>query len=155
LLGEDRCLPPPAQPAGICESLVERLHGAKPEGRFAILASAVETAARRVMRLETGVPLDRERPLREFGLESLLALDLRNELAESLGRPLPASLVFDHPTVAKLAAGLLPYAGFSEPAADAPDSAAQQPEPGLEGLTAAAVARRLEDRVNAILGTDK
>jgi hypothetical protein len=46
-------------------------------------------------------------PLGELGLDSLLAVELRNALATALGRPLPATLLFDHPTVDALTDHLL------------------------------------------------
>lgn len=41
-----------------------------------------------------------------MGLTSLLALELRNRLERALGRPLPATLTWNYPTVAALAAHL-------------------------------------------------
>ena len=46
--------------------------------------------------------IDRRRPLQELGLDSLAALELRNRLGRLVGAVLPASLLFDHPTVAAL-----------------------------------------------------
>jgi NAD(P)-dependent dehydrogenase (short-subunit alcohol dehydrogenase family) len=136
------------------ESLINRLREAEPERRLAILAREVEGTARRVMRLEERVTMDHGRPLRDFGLESLLALDLRNELAGSLGIPLPASLVFDHPSVARLSKGLLEYAGLSSNPVDSVKPPSIINEACLADLPADLIARRLEDRVNAILGSD-
>ena len=45
-------------------------------------------------------------PLKEIGLDSLMAVELRNALTRSLGQPLPATLLFDHPTLDALAAHL-------------------------------------------------
>jgi len=47
-----------------------------------------------------------DRPLREFGLDSLMALELRNSLAQATRRNLPATLAFDHPTLREMAAFL-------------------------------------------------
>ena len=44
----------------------------------------------------------------EAGLDSLGAVELRDSLQEHLGLSLPATLVYDHPTVTNIAAALLP-----------------------------------------------
>ena len=41
-------------------------------------------------------------PLSEVGLDSLLAVELRNALAKSLEAALSATLLFDHPTIEAL-----------------------------------------------------
>ncbi|WP_460366152.1 beta-ketoacyl synthase N-terminal-like domain-containing protein, partial [Actinocorallia lasiicapitis] len=47
-----------------------------------------------------------DRPLEEFGLASRDAVAIAGELEELLGRPLPATLVWEHPTISRLAAAL-------------------------------------------------
>jgi amino acid adenylation domain-containing protein len=65
--------------------------------------------------------VDRRRPFAEFGLGSLRAVELAGELEAWLGRSLAPTLLYDHPTIAALAAHL---AGESptegRPAADRP-----------------------------------
>ncbi len=46
-------------------------------------------------------------PLQEMGLDSLMAIDMKNELAQSLQLSLSAGLLFNYPTVGQLTEYLL------------------------------------------------
>ena len=58
--------------------------------------------------------LERARPLPELGLDSLMAVELRNALGGAIGRVLPTSLVFDHPTAEALTEYLAGELGLVE-----------------------------------------
>ena len=56
--------------------------------------------------LGQGDALDATRPLRELGLTSILSVELRTALSDALGQPLPATLLFNYPTLEQLTAHL-------------------------------------------------
>jgi aryl carrier-like protein len=71
--------------------------------RSAAVLAHVREQVRRVLQLVPSSPLDPERGLKDLGLDSLMAVELRNRLQASTGRVLPSTLAFDHPTVAAIA----------------------------------------------------
>ena len=75
--------------------------------RRAVLLRRVRDRVRAVLGLPENAPLEEVRPLGELGLDSLLAVELRNVLGRDAERRLPATLLFDLPTVAALTDHLL------------------------------------------------
>jgi acyl carrier protein len=74
------------------------LREAPPVRRRAILARHLRDVVARVFGLDPSV-VEPARPLREIGLDSLLAVELRNAIGHAVARSLPATLLFDYPTV--------------------------------------------------------
>ncbi|XRQ06923.1 SDR family NAD(P)-dependent oxidoreductase [Actinomadura welshii] len=64
----------------------------------------IEQIARRSR--TTAAEIDPDRPLEEFGLASRDAVAIAGELEQMLGRALPATLVWEHPTINKLSLAL-------------------------------------------------
>uniref|UniRef100_UPI001356B0A4 SDR family NAD(P)-dependent oxidoreductase n=1 Tax=Geminicoccus flavidas TaxID=2506407 RepID=UPI001356B0A4 len=96
----------PAERAPAATGLRARLEEAPADGRIDLLTGALGEMACRLLGFAEGTRLDRGRALRELGLDSLLAVSFRNELAQALGLDLPASLAFDYPTLEALASHL-------------------------------------------------
>ena len=63
-----------------------------------------------MVRRTAGGAVDADAPLMEAGVDSLGAVELRNQLQAAVGEgvALPSTLAFDHPTVRQLAAALAP-----------------------------------------------
>ena len=71
--------------------------------------------------------IDPRRPLRELGLDSLMAVEVRNVMASSLGKGLPATLLFDYPAIENLADYVLREFVEAGRAPAAPDAAPAGP----------------------------
>lgn len=86
-----------------------RLGAALPDERHDVMIDVVRIAVARVLRIADPARLRREQPLLEIGFDSLMAVELRDVLRRGLAleRKLPATLVFDHPTIAAIATHLL------------------------------------------------
>jgi acyl carrier protein len=51
--------------------------------------------------------IDRTRPLSDYGLDSMVAVELSGQLEQRLGRPISPSIAWELPTVAELATHLM------------------------------------------------
>jgi NADPH:quinone reductase-like Zn-dependent oxidoreductase/acyl carrier protein len=84
-------------------SLLQRLRATPAPQRPTALRDALAQHALAVLGLAAGTPLDSRVPLKDMGLDSLMAVELRNALARAFGAALPVTLLFDHPTLQALA----------------------------------------------------
>nr|Q03132.3 RecName: Full=6-deoxyerythronolide-B synthase EryA2, modules 3 and 4; Short=DEBS 2; AltName: Full=6-deoxyerythronolide B synthase II; AltName: Full=Erythronolide synthase; AltName: Full=ORF B [Saccharopolyspora erythraea]AAA26494.1 eryA ORF2 encoding modules 3 & 4 for 6-deoxyerythronolide B formation6-deoxyerythronolide B formation; putative [Saccharopolyspora erythraea] len=81
----------------------QRLAGLSPDEQQENLLELVANAVAEVLGHESAAEINVRRAFSELGLDSLNAMALRKRLSASTGLRLPASLVFDHPTVTALA----------------------------------------------------
>ena len=122
-----------------------------PNQRRALVIDQIRRDAARVLGLGDLDLLLNNKPLNELGLDSLMAVDLRNSLGTTLGRNLPATLLFDYPTVNALAGYLSrTVLGLQEaPAGPTRTSSASGGSDVLdqiENLDEAEIDRRLNER---------
>jgi acyl carrier protein len=68
-----------------------------------VVLDFVRREAAAVLGLATAQTIELRQPLNELGMDSLLSVEFRNRLATALDKPLPATLLFDYPTVETLA----------------------------------------------------
>ncbi len=97
----------PAQSAARPVDLRAQLAGV-PQGRWRPTVGAfVRARALGALGMDPERAVDPAMPLGELGLDSLLAVELRNTLSTALGRPMPATLLFDCPTLDALTGYIL------------------------------------------------
>jgi len=112
------------------EALVDRLRAVTHAERSAVLHTAVQGEVARVLGLGSARDVPLGRPVQMLGLDSLMALELRNAISALVGKPVPPTLVFDYPTVEAMTRYLLTgvlaleerVAAVQSPAAEAPAS---------------------------------
>jgi SAM-dependent methyltransferase len=102
-------------------ALREQLLAASEEERLDLLADYVRDHVSQVFRLAKGRTVDRRQRLMDLGIDSLMAIELRNSLGQGLqlARPLTATLMFDHPTIEAIAKFLACEWAAANPAAHA------------------------------------
>ena len=97
----------PTQGSGVPSADFARaLRDALPVERPDLLAEYVSGHVARVLRMEAGRKPERRGRLMDLGVDSLMAVELRSRLAAGLGLEasrVPATLIFDHPTIEAIA----------------------------------------------------
>ena len=124
--------PATGEPTVAPSSVVESWRTALPADRRRMVVAHLIERTRQVLGSDEPAVFDERQALKDVGLDSLMAVELRNVLTRSLGTSLPATLLFDYPSLDALARFVIgrvrPHAARSR-AASRTRRADRRPEP--------------------------
>jgi hypothetical protein len=127
---------------------------ARQDDRRGVVADFVQAEVARTLGTSAGRAIDSQQGLFQLGMDSLMAVDLKGRLEAGIGRGLPSTVVFNHPTIDALTDFLLgelsettPAAGSNGASIAEPDVAPAQELPDLDELTEDELEQLLADRL--------
>jgi NADPH:quinone reductase-like Zn-dependent oxidoreductase/acyl carrier protein len=88
-------------------AFVEKLREAPPAERRDLLVRHMQEEAARVMGHPSPEAIDAKAPLTELGFDSLMAVEMANQLGAAAGMSLPTTLLFDYPNLEAMAGYIL------------------------------------------------
>ena len=139
--------------APVQDGFLARLEATAPARRKGVLANHVRKLAARVLGRGSEQSLDPRQPLQELGFDSLMAVELRNALSASLGRDLPATMLFKFPTVDGIADYLAgEVLGMGQAA---PQKAHSTPDEDLDEIGEEQLARLLAQELSGSRGREE
>ena len=117
------------------------------------LTDHVQTQVAEIMGLSSLSEFDHHRGLFELGMDSLMALELKNRLEISLGQAIPAVVAFEHPSVSALstylAETILGWTRLETPTATVPTPAvSDDPITAISQMSEAEVEQLLAEKIS-------
>lgn len=141
------------------KSLRRQLEETVPNKRKTLLLNHIRQKAAGVLSVNNANTLEIHQPLQSMGLDSLMAVELRNKLGQSVEKTLSATLLFEYPTISALADHLarevfMLDAAQTSPAEPVEKAQASMPSPGetasLDNLSDDELAAMLKHKLGQI-----
>ncbi|PYQ39697.1 MAG: hypothetical protein DMF77_20715 [Acidobacteria bacterium] len=133
-----------ARSAAAAGELRKRLEGTPPSKRRRVVLAHVREQVLKVLALDSSQPLDDRQGFQALGMDSLMAVELRNRLQAATGRPLSSTLAFDYPTVEAIAGYLATEVFGLEPEVDEEEQREAAEEAERDAAQRSAVLAELE-----------
>ena len=147
--------PPDAvtSPVGVRRAdIIEQLEQAASSGRWELLLAYLQKEVSQILGFAKAQRLEPQQGFFDLGMDSLMAVELKNRLQRSLGSPLPTPIAFDYPSVEALGRYLveavLPSELFSGSAEESPQ------EEDERAQFAAALANLAPDEIAGLLAQE-
>lgn len=116
----------PEEPATQGHELPMLIAKVSAEQRLEAIRNYLRNEVARVLEMDSATELDENRPLAELGMDSLIALELKNYLQQSSGIILPANFMFEYSTIARAAIYLNAMIGTSNRKAHPQDGSSER-----------------------------
>ncbi|MBV8587065.1 MAG: acyltransferase domain-containing protein, partial [Verrucomicrobia bacterium] len=135
------------------QELRRQLETALPGEREQLISDYVREQVAGVLQLEVNRRPSIHHRLMDLGLDSLMAVQLRNLLESGLGleQSLPATLMFDYPTIASISTFLLTRLPGQGSTAPVPSIGSEEPDPEFSSARVLEVEALSEDEAEALL----
>ena len=129
------------------------LESALPDEREELMNEYVRAGVMEVLRMDADRRPGIQHRLMDLGLDSLMAVQLRNLLESGLGlgRSLPATLMFDYPTIASISAFLLNRTSCEDPSAVVSPTVEERPPESASSHRAQEIEALSDDEAEALL----
>ncbi|MGP3985840.1 type I polyketide synthase [Streptomyces sp. 3N207] len=144
-LRDEECVTSPENSAG--PDFTDRLRAANPQQRRRLIEEMITAQLGHILHLDSG-RIDPSAPFTGMGVDSLMALELRNRLESALGARLSVTVLFAAPTVAALSEQLLDKLGMREAAAPGGGD-------GLDGLGTDELLALIDGAIDRIEGGER
>jgi myxalamid-type polyketide synthase MxaB len=139
----------PQPRAAAAPTLLQQLEEIPPNKRWNFVMTQVRGYAVKVLGTDQSKLIEPQQALNELGLDSLMAVELRNALSAAVGRPLPATLLFKYPSLQ----ALTDYLAYDVLAISANETKADVAADPLDN-DAAAIAPLSDDEVSRLLAEE-